>query len=113
MSCTVMPVVNASATAPSPAATPLALGPDMTIAAASGWHEALANAFAAGAGDLSVDLGAVTDFDSSAVQLLLAARRSLAERGDALHVSAASTAVRDALAVFGLDALLQRPGAAA
>jgi anti-anti-sigma factor len=98
-------------TAPTPSGRPLALGPDMTIAQAATWHEALAQALAGSAGDLSLDLAEVTDFDSSGVQLLLATRRSLAERGDALRIVAAGAAVRDALATFGLQDLL--PGACA
>jgi hypothetical protein len=46
------------------------------------------------------------------VQLLLATRRSLAERGDALRVVAASATVLDALAHFGLQALLRDARAA-
>jgi anti-anti-sigma factor len=95
----------------SAAAPALELGPDLTIAQAAGWHETLTHALASQPGDLALDLAGVTDFDSSGVQLLLATRRSLAERGHTLHVVAASTAVRDALATFGLHDLL--PGARA
>jgi anti-anti-sigma factor len=98
-----------TATAPStPAAAPtcLVLGPEMTIAHAAGWHAALAAGLQAAPATLTLDLAGVTDFDSSGVQLLLATRRSLAERGDALHIVAASPAVSDALATFGLQDLL-------
>lgn len=57
-------------------------------------------------GNLTLDLGEVTDFDSAGVQLLLAARRSLAERGQRLQVATASPVVRDGLQVFGLQSLL-------
>ena len=55
---------------------------------------------------LQLDLASVSDFDSSGVQLLLSARRSLAERGHALQIVAASAPVRDALTLFGLADLL-------
>ncbi|MBU6261264.1 MAG: STAS domain-containing protein [Burkholderiales bacterium] len=89
-----------------PIANPLALGPELTIAHAATWHEALAGALAQRGGDLALDLGGVTDFDSSGVQLLLATRRSLVERGDALELQRASAAVRDALNRFGLAEML-------
>jgi anti-anti-sigma factor len=94
---------TASAASPSPA---LVLGPELTIAHAAGWHAELAAALAASPGTLALDLGGVTDFDSAGVQLLLATRRSLDDRGDALHIVAASTAVSEALAIFGLQGLL-------
>ncbi|MDE2372254.1 MAG: STAS domain-containing protein [Burkholderiales bacterium] len=87
-------------------ANPLPLGPEVTIAHAGAWHEALAGALAQRGGDLALDLEGVTDFDSSGVQLLLATRRSLVERGDALVVHRASAAVRDALTRFGLAEML-------
>ncbi len=91
---------------------PLRLGAEMTIAFAAGHRETLADAVAAAPAGLRLDLGGVHDFDSSGVQLLLSARRSLAARGQALHIVAASAAVREALALFGLGDLLQ-PAAAA
>jgi anti-anti-sigma factor len=87
----------------------LRLDTEMTIAAAAGQRETLVDAVAtlpAGAASLQLDLSAVHDFDSSGVQLLLAARRSLAERGATLQVVATASAVRDALQLFGLSALL-------
>jgi anti-anti-sigma factor len=91
------------------ASTALSLGPELTIAYAAACRDTLAEALASTLGDLVLDLGEVTDFDSSGVQLLLATQRSLAERGDALQVTAASAAVRDALTLFGLDGLLGQP----
>jgi anti-sigma B factor antagonist len=82
------------------------LGPELTIPFATLWRDSLRDAVALRDGHLRVDLGQVTDFDSAGVQLLLATARSLAARGHALVVVAASTAVRDALTVFGLTALL-------
>jgi len=98
-------------TAASPA---VPLGPELTIAFAATAHQALADAVQAGEGALVLDLGDVSDFDSAGVQLLLATRRSLAERGRPLHVAHASAAVRDALELFGLHALLPAatPGSA-
>jgi anti-anti-sigma factor len=90
---------------------PLQLGPEVTIAHAAAWHETLARALADHRGELALDLAGVAEFDSAGVQLVLATRRSLAERGDALRIVAASAAVRDALATFGLHDLL--PGAGA
>jgi anti-anti-sigma factor len=81
-------------------------GPEMTINFAGACHDRLAQAMEARPGPLHVDLGGVTDFDSAGVQLLLALRRSLSERGDALVITAASPAVRDGIAVFGLLGLL-------
>jgi anti-sigma B factor antagonist len=91
----------------------LHLGAEMTIAQAAGHRETLVDAVASAGGDLQLDLAAVSDFDSSGVQLLLSARRSLAERGLALQIVAASPAVRDALALFGLGQLLDSGAAAA
>ncbi len=88
----------------------LVLGPELTIAFAAATRDCLAAALQGGHGDLALDLAGVTDFDSSGVQLLLAARRSLATRGDMLQVLAASATVEDALATFGLHDLL--PGGA-
>jgi anti-sigma B factor antagonist len=91
-------------------AAPLALGPELTIGYAAAVRDTLVSALQCGHGDLALDLAGVTDFDSSGVQLLLAARRSLAERGDMLQLLAASATVQDALATFGLHDLL--PGGA-
>lgn len=90
--------------------TVLKLGPEVTIAFAAATHDTLAAALQAGHGDLTLDLAGVTDFDSAGVQLLLATRRSLLERGDMLQLRAASATVIDALATFGLHDLL--PGGA-
>lgn len=87
----------------------LRIDTEMGIAAAAGLRETLVDAVTAlppGSAALQLDLSAVHDFDSSGVQLLLATRRSLAERGATLQVVAAGPAVRDALQLFGLAALL-------
>ena len=90
-----------------PAATPvLTLGPEVTIAYAAELRQTLLAAAAAADGDLLLDLGGVSDFDSSGVQLLLSARLSLQARGHALRLVACRAAVRDALHTFGLADLL-------
>lgn len=81
--------------------SPIALGPELTIPYAAQVRDQLFDALTAG-GDMTLDLSGVSDFDSSGIQILLAARRSLVERGDALVLHAPSAAVRDALGVFGL-----------
>ncbi len=86
----------------------LALGPELTIAHAATAREALMDAWPPH-GDLALDLSGVTDFDSAGVQLLLAARRGLTERGDALQLVSPSAVVADALAVFGLQGLFSGP----
>lgn len=89
----------------------LPLGPEVTIPFATATREQLLEALRGTSGDLTVDLSGVTDFDSSGVQLLLSARRSLLERGHALHLHSPSACVRDALATFGLAGALS-PAAA-
>ena len=84
----------------------LALGPEVTIAYAAELRETLLAAATAAQGDLLLDLGGVSDFDSSGVQLLLSARLSLQAGGHALRLVACSAAVRDALLTFGMADLL-------
>lgn len=82
----------------------LTLGPELTIAFAAAEQQRLAQALQQQQSHgLALDLSGVTEFDSAGVQLLLAARRSLAERGQVLALLDASPVVRDALAVFGLQ----------
>ena len=87
-------------------ASALNLGPELTIAFAAACHQQLAEALGSGGRGLTLDLSSVTEFDSAGLQLLLATRRSLAARGQALHIHEPSAVVRDALAVFGLLDLL-------
>ena len=86
--------------------TVLRLGADLSIGQAAALRDTLADAVHSAPGDLQLDLSAVHDFDSSGVQLLVATRRSLATRGHALQIVAASAAVREALQLFGLTTLL-------
>jgi anti-sigma B factor antagonist len=96
----------------SPAEAPLALGPEMTVAHAAELRERLLETIADGRATLALDLSAVTDFDSAGVQLLLAARRTMTERGGQLHLGAVPAPVRDALRLFSLDAQFAAPAAA-
>lgn len=89
------------------------LGPELTIVYAATSRDTLLQALRAQPEGLALDLSGVTDFDSAGVQLLLASARSLQLRGQTLRITAASTAVRDGLAVFGLQELLPQPAAAA
>ncbi len=61
----------------------------------------------AGDAEPAFDLSAVTEIDTSGVQLLLLARREAAARGKPLQLLAASPAVRDAFALLELDTHLQ------
>ncbi len=93
---------------------PLRIGTEWTIAHASVLHDRLLNALleADKAGDtLALDLGDVESLDSSGIQLLLALRRSLQERGQELRISQASATARAALDVYRLRPLLMPPEA--
>jgi anti-sigma B factor antagonist len=57
-------------------------------------------------GVLAIDLSDVQACDSSGVQLLVAARRSVAARGQSLALQRASPAVREVFGRYGLDGLL-------
>ena len=83
----------------------LDLGPELTIVRSAALRERLLAHLGQHAGALRLDLSSASDVDSASVQLLLALRRSLAERGEALHITGLSRAVGDALAVYGLQAL--------
>jgi anti-sigma B factor antagonist len=89
----------------------LRLGPELTIAQAAGQRDLLLDALNARGGELRLDLGDVTDFDSAGVQLLLAARQSTQEHGHTLDVVAASAAVREGLQTLGLSHLLSATAA--
>jgi len=83
--------------------------PECTISAAAALHASLLMLLAedpAPQGDIVLDLGQVTDVDSSAIQLLLALQRSVTQHGRRLLVAKASDPVQDALLLFGLGDLL-------
>ena len=90
-------------------ATPVRFGAEMTIGQAAAHRETLLAALAAGPSALPLDLSEVTEFDSSAAQLLLAARCSAAQQGLPMTLVATSPEVRAALAVFGIDKLFNAP----
>jgi anti-sigma B factor antagonist len=71
-----------------------------------GWLAETAAADPASWPAVTLDLSAVEAVDSAGVQLLLALQHSLAGRGQALRLHAASACVHDALQHFGLAARL-------
>ena len=101
---------TAAATAPDAV---VALGPELTIAHAAAWRDTLVDALCASAGDLTLDLSGVTEVDSAGLQLLLATKRSVAERGAALWLARVPGPVDEALAVFGLNCQLDATGGGA
>jgi anti-anti-sigma factor len=60
-------------------------------------------------GVVHVDLGDVTFFGSAAIQTLVVAQRSLAERGTVLRIDRASHIVRRVLEVTGVAEYLRLP----
>ncbi|HET7865231.1 MAG TPA: STAS domain-containing protein [Burkholderiaceae bacterium] len=86
--------------------TTLRLDGDLNIQAAASTRETLRAALAQSRGDLVLDLSLVQGCDSAGVQLLLAARRTLAARGRALRLAEPAPAVVEALTTLGLQALL-------
>lgn len=90
----------------------LALGPEMTIAQAADVHGLLLETVGRLGGGLSLDLSAVSDFDSSGIQLLLATHKTLQERAAELRLHEPSQVVLAALRCYGLDADLQPLGPA-
>lgn len=90
----------------------LKLGTEWTIAQAAQLHQQLLEALFASAANghsPTLDLGDVDSMDSAGIQLLLALRRSLTERGQELHIVAASPTVRAALQVYRIRDLLLPP----
>ncbi len=83
------------------------LGPELTIAQAAEVHQKLLELLPQLEGDLSLQLADVSEFDSAGIQLLLAARRSLQQRGAQLHLLSPSAVVLSGLSCYGLDAQLQ------
>lgn len=56
-----------------------------------------------------IDLGAVTELDTAGLQLLLLAKRTAAERGEALQLVNHSEPVLDVLTLLNVDAALGDP----
>lgn len=95
------------------AATVVSLAEELTISAAAQQHARLLQAVQeADEGALALDLGQVEACDSAGVQLLLATRASALARGMQVHITAASTPVRQALATFGLAGAWLEDGSA-
>jgi anti-sigma B factor antagonist len=57
-------------------------------------------------GQYEFDASGITDMDSAGLQLLMAAQRSIAKQGHELRLMDASSAVKDVLKAYGLDATL-------
>nr|WP_295085410.1 STAS domain-containing protein [uncultured Roseateles sp.] len=85
----------------------LSLGPELTIAQAADVHGLLLETVARLNSGLRLELSGVSDFDSTAIQLLLATQRSLQERAAELVLHEPSAVVVAALQCFGLDTQLQ------
>lgn len=85
----------------------LSLGPELTIAQAADVHGLLLETLSRLNAGLRLELSGVSDFDSAAIQLLLATRRSLQERAGELVLIEPSAVVVAALQCFGLDSQLQ------
>ncbi len=75
---------------------------ELSIAVAQDQRAALLAALAEDGPQLQLDLGHIEACDSAGVQLLLALQRSTEQRGRRLHITAASSAVQQALATYGL-----------
>jgi phospholipid transport system transporter-binding protein len=88
----------------------LALAGELTIQQAADQHRVLLDALAARgdtAGSWTLDLGAIEACDSAGVQLLLAARQSLAALGAELQLERMTAPVREVLLTYGLGPDLQ------
>lgn len=97
----------------SPCLDPKALAGELSIQFAAEHRGTLLAMLEDAAEDLHLDLSGIDTCDSSGVQLLLALRRSLADRQRALVLLQPSAAVRQVLDTFGLQALMQPPVPAA
>lgn len=71
------------------------------------WHQALAALDAGQPCRVELDASGLEAVDSAGVQLLLSLKRQLEQLGGALVITAPSTALQQALHVFGLDEQLQ------
>lgn len=78
---------------------------DATIESVAGLRCDLLGAVTLGA-DVTVCLGDVTRIDTAALQLLVAARATLARAGRALRLGEMSDAVKDAVRLSGLAELI-------
>jgi len=100
--------VDEAAVEPGAAPSSLVLGPELTIAQAAEQQQLLLEAVQGlRTGALHLDLSNVSDFDSSAIQLLLATQRSLQDKAAELQLYQPTAVVLAALRCFGLDVSLQ------
>jgi phospholipid transport system transporter-binding protein len=83
--------------------TVISLDSGLSIVEAAQQRDRLLQALAGAGGDLVLDLTAISECDSAGVQLLLAAARTLRERGHHLQLRQPPEAVCQALASYGLD----------
>lgn len=90
----------------------LTMGPEMTISQAADIHGLLLETVGRLNGGLSLDLSAVSDFDSTGIQLLLATHKTMQERAAEFRLHEPSKVVLSALQCYGLDANLQSLGLA-
>jgi anti-sigma B factor antagonist len=81
--------------------TSLRLSGELTIYHAGDLKQALLP-LAEQAGAWALDLSGVTDIDSAGIQVLLAARRTLAARGAMLRLTARSATAHAAFALYGM-----------
>jgi len=88
--------------------TALRLDGELTIYRAQELRQTLLDALDQ-PGDLRLDLEGVSELDSSAVQLLLAARQDALAAGKRFAISVASGPVREVLGLMGLAGLLHPP----
>ena len=79
----------------------LRLAGELTIYHAADLKHALLPLAAPG-GDWALDLSGVTDIDSAGIQVLLAARRTLAARGAQLRLTACGAAAHAAFSLYGM-----------
>ncbi|MBN8503778.1 MAG: STAS domain-containing protein [Burkholderiales bacterium] len=87
-------------------AEPLVVAADWTIAEAAERQQQLLKVLEAQFEDLAVDTSTITSIDSSGLQLMLALRASLRERGLSLWLLQPSEALLSACATYGLQAEL-------
>lgn len=84
----------------------LRLDGELTVHTAADRRAQVLSALDAG-GAIGLDLSGVTEADTAGVQLLLVLRREADLQGRTLEVTGAATALRELLAVAGLDASLR------
>jgi anti-sigma B factor antagonist len=91
------------------ATQPVCLEGALTIVCGQAQRELLLAAIEGTGSECVIDLSAIEAIDSAGVQLLLAAQRSLEERGARLALQAVPPGVRQVFETYGLQALLGGP----